>query len=73
MLGAEIEAQITEATPVVDMAAGEALDRRVIIDSAVAFGIGLAVSKKNIVVGMRGNQLEYRLPNDPVEAGHVTE
>jgi len=72
VLGAEIEARITESTPTVDTAAGEPIGRRVDIDDAIGFAIGLAVSRKNIRHGMRGNQSVYSLPNDPVEAGHVT-
>ena len=72
VLGAEIEAQITEATPTVDTAGGEPIDMRVDIGSAVSLAIDLAVSRKNIQLGMRGNQLEYRLPANPIEAGHVT-
>lgn len=72
VLGAEIEAQITEATPFVDTAGGEPIGARVDIDGAVGFGIGLAVSKKSIMHGMRGNQSTYSLPSNPMEAGHVT-
>ena len=72
VLGAEIEAQITETTPTVDTAGGEPIGNHVEIASAVSYGIGLAVTRKAIHPSMRGNQLEYRLPANPIEAGHVT-
>jgi len=73
VLGAKIEAQITEATPVVNTAEGEPLERSVMLnDGAVFYAIAQAVDRRHIIHSMRGNQSEYRLPADSVEARHVT-
>jgi|GEM_PF-4847268 len=73
VLAAEIEAQITEQTPFVDTAAGEEIGKTVSVsDFAVAMAREQATRKGDIVPGMRGNQLTYRLPVDAIEAKHVT-
>ncbi len=73
VLGAEIDAQITEQTPFVDTAEGDPIGKHVYVsDFAVAYAREKAIQNKSVVVGMRGNQLTYRLPADGIEAGHVT-
>ena len=73
VLGAEIEAQITEQTPFVDTVAGEPIDRNVSINSAaVMMAREQAIRRGDIVPDMRGTQVTFRLPADPIEARHVT-
>lgn len=67
VLGAEIEAQITEQTRFVDTVAGEPLGRNVSVDgAAVTMAREMAIRKGDIIPGMRGTQLTFRLPVDPV-------
>ncbi|MBH1980328.1 hypothetical protein I8H83_05345 [Candidatus Saccharibacteria bacterium] len=72
VLGAEIEAQITESSLLLREAEGQPLDPPVYIGNAVVFAIEQALHARRIVHDMRGNQSVYRLPSDPIEAGHVT-
>lgn len=69
VLEAEVEAQITEAKEPVVLTDGT---RVVVTDSSLVYALDYAVRKKGIMREMRGNQLQYRLPADPIEAGHVT-
>ena len=72
VLGAEIEAQITESTPTVTTAEWQVLRDEVEVGSAVALALGKAVDSRRLVMGSRGDQPTYRLPLNPEEAGHVT-
>ena len=62
VLGAEIQAQITETTPVVDTAEGEPIGKQVVLsDMALAAAQEHAIKHHGVEVDMRGNQLAYRL------------
>lgn len=64
VLGAEIEAQITEVSEIVDIANNEPLGDRVLLSSmSLALAKEQAVKKHGVVIGSRGNQLTYRLPD----------
>lgn len=69
VLGAEIEAQISEQASFIDTDDGTHVH---IGDDVLWYAREQAVQKGGVIAGMRGNQLTYRLPDDPIEAGHVS-
>ncbi len=66
VLMAELNAQITSETPIIDSAEGEPLDRRVSIGHAgvVVYSAQLAIERGDIVPDSWGDEITYRLPLD---------